>query len=422
MGRMSTDSLARARDVINRCRKLAIFSEVESGTCRTFLSPPMRDCHREIAAWLQPLCISPLLDSAGNFHALYPAADPDAPRLLMGSHLDTVPNAGAFDGILGVVIAVALLQSLAGRRLPFAIELLGFSDEEGVRFGVPFLGSRALIGRLDHQTLLRENAQGISIRRAIEDFGLNPEEIPRAEMKQNVLGFLEFHIEQGPLLEERGLPLGIVESIVGQTRLQFVFQGCANHAGTTPMHLRRDALAAAAEFVTAVERKAQKTSGLVATVGSLETLPGAANVIPGETRLTLDIRHASDAARMLAANKLITLASDIASRRRLAVESCALLEQPAVAMDPFLVRQIELAMRNARYEPFRLASGAGHDAMILAEKVPAAMIFLRSPGGISHHPSESVLVGDVAAALDVGMHLLETLAASPDFLKRTCRA
>ena len=419
---MKGANAARAEEVIARCRMLARLSEDAGGTRRTFLSPPMRDVHRELAGWLEPLGVSVTLDSAGNLRGLYPGADPQAPRLLLGSHLDTVPNAGAYDGVLGVVLAVALLESLERRKLPFAIEVLGFSDEEGVRFGVPFIGSRALVGRIDEDLLSLKDERGISLPDAIGNFGLNPGEIPGAELKGDVLGYMEFHIEQGPVLENLGRPLGVVEAIAGQTRMEFIFIGRANHAGTTPMHLRRDALAAAAEWVVAVEREARGIPGLVATVGALEAKPGASSVIAGEARATLDVRHASDDVRTRMGENLTRQAEEIAARRGLSVKRNTLMAQRAVAMDGFLIEQIEEAIRATGCEPHRMVSGAGHDAMILAEKVPAGMIFLRTPGGISHDPAESVEAGDVAKALECGLHLLEQLSASPALKTRMSRA
>jgi allantoate deiminase len=340
----------------------------------------------------------------------------------VGSHLDTVPNAGAFDGILGVVLAVGLVKSLEGMKLPFGIEVVGFSEEEGVRFGVPFIGSRALIGRVDEELLGRKDEQGVSVRKTIQDFGLNPNEISKAALGDDVLGYIEFHIEQGPVLEHLGRPLGVVEAIVGQNRLEFTFSGQANHAGTTPMNLRHDALATAAEWILAVENLAQSTPGIVATVGFVEARPGAMNVIAGEARATLDIRHASDRARTEALDELIRHAESIAGRRGVTVKWRTLLAQHAVAMDPFLTEQIGRAIQKADCEPHRMASGAGHDAMIVAEKIPAAMIFLRTPRGISHDPAESVHLDDVAKALECGRHLLTQLAASQEFLGRMCRA
>jgi allantoate deiminase len=411
-----------ADEVIVRCRKLATFSEDTSGTQRTFLSAPMHDCHREVSSWMKLLGMNVSVDAVGNLRGSYSSSAPSAPRVLIGSHLDTVPNAGAFDGILGVVLAIALVKSLEGLQLPFGIEVIGFSEEEGVRFGVPFMGSRALVGRVDEELLARKDANGTSVRKAIQDFGLNPNEISKAALRDDVLGFFEFHIEQGPVLETLGWPLGVVEAIVGQNRLEFTFSGQSNHAGTTPMNLRHDALAAAAEWIVAVESLARRAAGIVATVGFVEAKPGAMNVIAGEARATLDIRHASDSARTEALDELIRLADSIAARRSVTVKWRTLLAQHAVAMDPFLTEQIELAVQKAGCEPHRMASGAGHDAMILAEKIPAAMVFLRSPGGISHDPAESVHLDDVAKALECGHHLLTQLAASQEFLGRTCRA
>ena len=378
----------------------------------------MRVCHGEIARWMEPLGAQVRIDAAGNFRGVYPALQPNAPRLMIGSHLDTVPNAGAYDGILGVVLAIGLLQELRGRRLPFAIEVVGFSEEEGVRFGTPFIGSRALVGRLDQQLLGVQDARGISVRNAIEDFGLKIDQLSQAELARDTLGYLEFHIEQGPVLEKLNLPLSAVEATVGQSRLEFTFLGRANHAGTTPMHLRCDAIAGAAEWITTVEREALKVPGLVATVGKIEAKPGATNVIAGEARLALDVRHSTDETRLRAVENLIRQAREVAARRGLSVRESTLLSQHAVAMDPFLIAEIEKAIVKTGCQSHRMASGAGHDAMILAERVPSAMIFLRTPGGVSHDPAESVAREDVEKAIECGLHLLDQLASSPEFYKR----
>jgi len=382
----------------------------------------MRACHQQIEDWMRPLGMTVTVDAAGNLHGLYPGTDVADRRLLIGSHLDTVPDAGAYDGILGVMLAISLLESLKGRRLPFAIEVIGFSEEEGVRFGVPFIGSRALVGRLDEELLGLCDSNNLSVQKAILSYGLNPSEIPAATLQDGVLGYLEFHIEQGPVLEHRELQLGIVEAIAGQTRMELVFTGFASHAGTTPMSLRRDALAAAAEWALAVEKEALEIPGLVATVGALEAKPGAANVIAGECRATVDVRHASDAARTQSVSAILQSAAEIARRRRISLASSTKLAQTATQMDSFLVDEIEIAFSQAAITSYRMTSGAGHDAMILAEKVPSAMIFLRSPGGISHNPQESVLVEDVAKAIECGLHLLNQLAASPEFQSRAHRA
>ena len=408
---------------MTRCRKFAGFSEDPRRTTRTFLSVPMRDCHRELTSWAEAAGAETRIDAAGNFRAFYAATEPDAPRLLIGSHLDTVPDAGAFDGVLGVVLGIALIENLRGKRLPFGIEVVGFSEEEGVRFNTPFIGSRALVGRLDEAMLALQDANGISVRAAIEAFGMNPNEIPDARLQGGELGYVEFHIEQGPVLEELRLPLGVVEGLAGQSKMGFTFFGRANHAGTTPMHLRRDALAGAAEWIVAVEREGHRVPGLVATVGAVDAKPGATNVIAGEAHLTLDVRHGSDDVRTTAVETLIRHAEQIAARRGLSLQHRTMLSQPAVEMDSHLVGRIEEAIRKAGCEPHRMVSGAGHDAMILAEKVPAAMIFVRTPGGISHSPEETVNVEDVEKAIEAGTRLLNLLATSPVLQsRRTQRA
>lgn len=417
------DFAALAEQVLQRCDILARHSESSTAICRTFLSAPMRACHQQIKEWMVPLGMHVTIDAAGNLHGLYPGVNGSSPRLLVGSHLDTVPDAGRYDGVLGVVLALSLLESLHGRRLPFAIEVLGFSEEEGVRFGIPFIGSRALVGSLDAGLLLRSDERGVSVREAIRSFGLNPEAIDEAALPQNaVLAYLEFHIEQGPALDHLNLPLAVVEAIAGQTRMELVFSSAANHAGTTPMNLRHDALLAAAEWALAVEKEALATSGLVATVGVLDIKPGAVNVIAGECRAALDIRHGSDSQRDLSVKNVLHAAEEIAKRRGVSVNATTKLLQTATPMDHLLIREIEVAMSRVGVTPHTMVSGAGHDAMILAEKVPAAMIFLRSPGGISHNPKEAVRIEDVAKALECGLLLLDQLATSPEFLSRTRRA
>ncbi|MBV8478375.1 MAG: allantoate amidohydrolase [Acidobacteria bacterium] len=410
----------RAQEVIARCQQLALFSEDELTTRRTFLSPPMQQCHRQLTRWMEPLGVQVRLDAVGNVRGFYPGTY--SPRLIVGSHLDTIPDAGAYDGVLGVLLALTLLEALEGRKLPFGIEIVGFSEEEGVRFQTPFIGSRALVGRLDNELLNREDKNGITLCQAIQQFGLDPNQIPCAALSNDTLGYIEFHIEQGPILEELGYALGIVEAIVGQSRLEFTFTGRANHGGTTPMHLRHDAMAAAAQWITEVERAAIAVPGAVGTVGTLEAKPGVSNVIAGEVHLTLDVRHRSDEIRSQIVAQLIRKAEEISEHRRLRVRHSVLLSQQAVPMNGFLIDEIQLAIEKTGCVPHRMLSGAGHDAMILAEKVPAAMVFLRTPGGASHHPAESVTEGDVEKAIECGLHLLDQLAASPVFLKRMVRA
>jgi len=391
--------------IIERCRRLAGMSEDPSVLIRTFLSPPVHDVHRCLSAWMTRAGMSVSTDAAGNLRGRYPGLESNVPRLLIGSHIDTVPDAGAFDGPLGVMLGIALVEALAGRRLRFDIEVVAFSEEEGVRFGVPFIGSRALIGEIDSDLLA-------TVEPAIRNFGLDPEKLPEAAINATeILGYLEFHIEQGPVLESLSLPLGVVTAIVGQSRLEVVFRGKANHAGTTPMHLRRDALAAAALWITLVEREARATPHLVATVGSITTLPGAGNVIAGEVRMSLDVRHEENEIRQGALSRILTGAQEIGEQRDIHIEWTQRLDQASVACDGGLVATLARAVESVGLPVHRMVSGAGHDAMVLAKRVPAVMLFLRSPGGISHHPDETVLPGDVEAALQVGLRFLNQLEA-----------
>lgn len=382
--------LEAAQKVVERCQWLSQFTEEPGRTTRTFLSAPMREVHEYLRIWMESFGMAVRLDEAGNQRGTIG----EGTRWIIGSHLDTVPNAGAYDGILGVVLGIALAEQISRLGLRFQLEVIGFSEEEGVRFGVPFIGSRALIGDAAALLDLRD-ASGVSVAEAIAWYGLDPNGI--AGVQTEAAGYLEFHIEQGPVLESLGLPLGVVEAIVGQSRLDLTFTGAANHAGTTPMALRRDALAGAAEWIGRVEAEALSKPDLVATVGHIDAAPNVRNAINGTVVVSLDVRHADDGIRLGAVASLLAEAEAIGGRRKLTVGHRVKLDQEAVVMSASLT---------ATLEEHRMTSGAGHDAMIVAKQMPAAMLFLRSPGGISHHPDESVLVTDVAAAMEVGMRLL----------------
>ncbi len=399
-----------AREVIAWCRRLAEFSEEPGFTTRSFLSEPMRGVHAHLSEWMQRLGMVVHVDAAGNLRGVRPATKGSKARLFIGSPLGTAPHAGAFDGILGVVMGIALVERLGAKHLPYAIEVVGFSDEEGVRFGVPFIGSRALAGSLSAEVLERRDASGRTVADAIRAFGLDPGDLEEAQADADAIGYLEFHIEQGPVLDQLELPLGIVSAITGQSRVTLVFTGDANHAGTTPMHARRDALAGAAEWMTAVEQHAQHTTGLVATVGRIDAHPGATNVIAGTCRASLDVRHADDGTRAASVKRLIDSAREIGQRRSLDVICEPQFDQARVPMNPGLVAMLERSVAQAGHVVHRMTSGAGHDAMIVAPRMPAAMLFLRSPGGISHHPDESVTENEVDAALTVGLGFLDELA------------
>jgi allantoate deiminase len=400
-----------ARAILARCDALARFSEEPGRLTRTFLSEPMRALHDQLAGWMRQAGLGVRLDAAGNLIGHYPGADAGAPVLLIGSHVDTVPDAGKYDGILGVLVGVAALELQGGQPFPFAVDVLAFSEEEGVRYHTPYLGSSAVAGSFDPGWLGRTDARGVTMAEALRHFGLDPDEIPRAAYRRDqLLGYLEVHIEQGPVLEARGLPVATVSAIAGQSRLWLRFEGRAGHAGTLPMDFRRDALAAAAEFVLAAERQARGQEGLRATVGTVAVAPGAVNVVPGSARLSLDVRHARDEIREGAVAHLLQEAGAIAGRRGVRFHVDQAEHHRAVPADARLTDLLELAVVGAGCRPRQLVSGAGHDAAVLAALTPMAMLFVRSPGGVSHHPDEAVRPDDIATALEVAEGFLHILA------------
>jgi allantoate deiminase len=400
--------LTAAEYTLDLCDRIAAHTDIPGTITRTFLSPATRAVHTLLRTEMEALAMTVRTDSVGNLRGIYPGALPDAATLLIGSHIDTVPDAGRYDGILGVAAGIALVRSLEGRRLPYAIEVIAFSEEEGVRFKLPFIGSRALIGDLTADDLARTDANGISIAQAIRDFGLDPVDLADALLTPGTFAFFEPHIEQGPVLESLGLPLGIVTTIIGQSRFELTFSGKANHAGTTPMHLRSDALAAAAMLIVSASYLGKTIPNLVATVGSIRVSPGAANVIPGTAVCSLDVRHPSDDMRKGSMEELLKQAGLAAAFHGVTLTTVDRGGQSSVPMDSAL--QAQLTAAAAEFHPHAMPSGAGHDAMILARELPCGMLFLRTPAGLSHHPDESVSAADVAAAIATSLRFLDSLA------------
>ncbi|SEJ50101.1 allantoate deiminase [Deinococcus reticulitermitis] len=412
---LQRDGLSRlTAEVLAACDALACQSEVEGGISRPFLCPTTRQVHAFLSAWATRLGMTTRVDAVGNLRSRLESPVPNAPTLYLGSHLDTVPNAGKYDGVLGVVLGYALVEALADQaaELPYAIEVLGFSEEEGVRYGVSFIGSRALVGTVDDALLDLTDPEGVRVRDAIGGFGLDLAELAGAEAAPNSLGYFEIHIEQGPVLQDLGAEVGVVSAIVGQDRLSLHFTGRASHAGTTPMPLRRDALAAAARLIVGAEDLARAAPGLAATVGMIEARPGAGNVVPGEVTCSLDVRHADDAARRVALDELLALAEREASARGVEFRAEPRMTERAVPMSAPLRALLHQAAEEEGLVHPELVSGAGHDAQIMAGRMPAAMLFVRSPNGLSHHPDEQVNPQDVEAALRVGARFLVRLAES----------
>jgi len=411
---MSTGALAQT--VMERIEALARISEEPDRLTRTFCSPAMRQANDLVAGWMREAGMTVSEDAIGNLLGRYPGGNEHAKTFLLGSHLDTVRDAGKFDGPLGVLTAIACVQYLHEQkiRLPFTIEVAGFADEEGVRYQTTYLGSKALAGTFKEQDLKRFDARGVTMSEAIRVFGGNPGNLASARRDpQQLLGYVEVHIEQGPVLEKKGQPVGVVTAIAGQSRIRARFTGMAGHAGTTPMALRRDALAAAAQFIMAVEACANEHAGLVATVGQIEARPGASNVIPGEVILSVDVRHAADHTRENACARLQELAGQIGEQRGVPVAWEVLHDVPSVPCSHELSSLLAKAARLHLMEVTELPSGAGHDAAVMGDITPVAMLFVRCKGGISHHPDESVLVEDVGVAIAVMNDFLRLLANQP---------
>jgi allantoate deiminase len=396
--------------VVRRCRELAGISEEEGRLTRWFAGPAMARANALVGRWMAEAGMAVRVDAAGNLVGHLPGSDPDAGTLLLGSHLDTVRDAGAFDGPLGVLAELECVARLRAEEvsLPFSVDVLGFSDEEGLRFGSAYLGSRAVAGTLDAATLALADADGVTVRDALAAFGPGPEGASRRG--ERLLGYVELHIEQGPVLERQGAPVGVVTAIAGATRAEVRFTGRAGHAGTVPMELRRDAACALAELVLAVEAAGRGQPGLVATVGQIAVSPGAPNVIPGGAVASLDIRHADDGIRSAAAGALRERAAEIAAVRGVEPAWEERMATPAVAMDPGLTERLAAAVAAHGLPDVRLPSGAGHDAVALSRLTPVAMLFVRCAGGVSHHPDEAVDPADVAVALDVLNGFLRRLA------------
>jgi allantoate deiminase len=403
-----------AEVVMERCEVLGSISEEPDRLTRPFASDAMRRAHDAVTTWMRGAGMEVGRDNIGNLRGRYEGAKGAHRTLLVGSHLDSVRDAGKYDGPLGVLVGIAAVQDLHDRevRLPFGIEVVGFADEEGLRYGTTYLGSRALAGTFDAADFSRVDSDGVTMAKAIRAFGGDPDSIAKDQTSESeLLGYCEVHIEQGPVLEAKGLPVGVVSAIAGQSRHQLTFTGEAAHAGTTPMGHRKDALVAASVFVQAVAEYAGSQTGLVATVGQLNVRPGAANVVPGEVALSLDVRHADDAIRLRASKHLIDVAEKIARQRGIAIATTQVSENGTVQCSQHLTSVLAQAVQELGHPAIQLASGAGHDAVEMAGVAEIAMLFVRCKGGISHNPAESITEEDVAVAIDVLLRFVELLAA-----------
>jgi len=401
---VSMSGVELAQKVMERIDALGRISEEPDRLTRTFCSPAMRKANDLVAGWMREAGLTVTEDAVGNIIGRYPSQNERAKTFMLGSHLDTVRDAGKFDGPLGVLVGIACIEQLRSQKvnLPFALEVVGFADEEGVRFQTTYLGSRAMAGTLTEKDLKRFDSRGISMADAIREFGGNPDKLDTVRRDpQQLLGYAEVHIEQGPVLERTDQPVGVVSAIAGQTRARVRFAGQAGHAGATPMNLRHDALTAAAQLILAVETCGRDFPGLVATVGQIEAKPGAVNVIPGEVILSVDVRHQLDNNRTAACARLQQAAYDLGAKRGVEVEWEAVHEVQSVPCSRELTSVMAKAARQHLMQVTELTSGAGHDAAALGDITPVAMLFVRCKGGVSHNPNESVDKEDAAVAIAV---------------------
>jgi allantoate deiminase len=399
------------REIVGRINELGAISETGEHLARIFLTSEHRAAAELILGWMRSAGMRAHLDAIGNVCGRYEGDRPGLPCLMLGSHYDTVRDAGKWDGPLGLITAIACVAALnrRGQRLPFAVEVTGFADEEGVRFASTLLGSRAVAGTFDESALGARDQEGVSMREALTQFGLDPNHVgAAARTRRELLAYVELHIEQGPVLEQQDLPVGVVTAIAGATRLAARLTGMAGHAGTVPMALRRDALAGAAECIATIEEFCRTdANGLVGTVGYIHAMPGATNVIPGQVSFTIDIRAPTDEHRKLAVSDLVRRIEAIARRRKLELQLDVTHENRTAPCAPWLKAQVAEAIAAEGFGVFELPSGAGHDGMAMIDIADVGMIFVRCRGGISHHPDEHVELADADAGARVLLRLIE---------------
>lgn len=397
--------LQHVHQLLDRCHLLGGISELKDGILRQYLTREHQHCNERVASWMTELGMKTWHDEVGNQWGRWESSDLEAPSLILGSHLDTVPYAGHYDGILGVLMGVQIVALLKenGIKLPFHLDIVGFCDEEGTRFGATLIGSQALAGQFDPSWLTMQDKQGVSMEQALCDFGLDPHQVHDAGLQADkVLGYWEVHIEQGPVLEAHDISVGVVTAIAGARRANITLRGQAGHSGTTPMGLRKDPLCGAAEFIQTVEQSAkQYQDDRVATVGKISASPGAVNVIPGQVQLSLDVRSQQDEHREALVLQIENHLNRIALARQLSFEMHWTYGVPAVQCFRPFQQLFSSACQQQGLPVYSLPSGAGHDAMAMASLCDVGMLFIRSPEGISHHPREAVYKADVADAMQV---------------------
>ena len=412
-------NLSLADDILGKIDALAELSENENHLTRRSLTPEHRRANDLVGSWMRNAGMQVHTDAAGNIIGRLEGLDSgtettNQPAMLIGSHLDTVRNAGRYDGMLGVVLPVVCLQHLSDNEihLPYPVEIVGFCDEEGVRFPSTLIGSRAIAGTLKPDVLDERDAENISVAEALQAFGASGSIETAARASSQLLGFIECHIEQGPVLEQEDLPVGIVTAISGASRFNITVKGKAGHAGTVPMSLRKDALAASCECILEIEKLCADLQDLVGTVGQINAMPGAGNVIPGEVEFSLDLRSSDDNNRAQATAQIEEALQSIAKRRQVNIDIERTYHADGVVCDSWLTGQLGNAIKNVGYRLHSMPSGAGHDAMAIADITRVAMLFVRCRDGVSHHPDESITRDDALAAANVLISFLQQFDAT----------
>ena len=410
---MAISSTKYGARILDMADRLAQWSEMQGGLTCTYFSKAHQAVAQELRTWMRSAGLRAEIDAVGNVVGRYESTASGARTLIVGSHYDTVANAGRYDGRLGILTALIVAEELASarRQLPFHLEVIGFAEEEGVRFSAPYIGSSAIAGRFNAALLQRSDANSVSLGTVLHERSVDLTTIERlARPPQSLRGYLEVHIEQGPQLLERDLPLGVVTSIAGVVRCRISIEGVAGHAGTVPMALRHDAVTAAAEIVLVVERRCAAVPGLVGTVGQIEVPHGLINVIPGRCEFSLDVRATDDATRDAAIADIRAAIEEIAKRRGVTAAITEIARHPAVPCAPAMQQAFAQAVARAGIAPFHLASGAGHDAEQFAGVTDIGMLFVRcGNGGISHNPLETITAADADIAARILLDVITNL-------------
>jgi len=395
---------------LSRIDQLGRISDSPSFLVRTFLSPANLTAARLTRQWMEDLGMQVSHAPDGTVRGILAGSDSSAPPLLLGSHIDTVIDAGKYDGALGIIAALAALEGILAEKftLPFPVHLLAFSDEEGTRFQTTYLGSRSIIGPLDQKTLQAKDSHGITLAAAIAQEGWHGDSVPIRYSPGECRGYIELHIEQGRVLEEGAEPACVVSGIAGQSRLSIILTGRADHAGTTPMALRHDALTGAAECILAAESLARLQPPLVITVGKIQIHPGASNSIPQSAAFTIDLRHPLDSLRESALAELHRSFSEISAQRRLTLDWLPVQDNPAIPCDPTLTKKLLQSLTVITGSSALIPSGAGHDGVILSKICPIAMLFIRCRDGLSHHPDEYASPEDIGCGIEILTHFLKS--------------